>query len=156
MERKKLEALVKDGEPKILNIYEKDGGLRYIVNNELELHKVCQYTIKYRFESDRFYGYSDPIRPSNKTGFDSIEEINALPDGSIKMGAEVLWKRFEIAMADYENALNFYIAIKESMKYVFDPKDKHFVRNKAYFILIHRSGGAYDTTDLERPCKIPA
>jgi len=151
---KKLRKIVEDGEPKILMFSEKYGTWYYIINSEEELHRVCVSVLKQRLDEGYWYGSEDDAY-NNKTGFQSIEEIETLPDGSVKKNALQEFKTYANWSDHYANQKILRKEIKEVIEYTFNPKDKRFVRNKAFDILMSRRNCQYEQIDLITPSKIP-
>ena len=145
--------LVDKKKPKILTFREKHGDIRYIIHNEQELHKVCIEKIKQHIKQ-QYMGYIQPIEPQNKLGFETVEEIQTLPDGEIKDKALECWERYCKKLNIYQDHLNFYNNVKKCLSYEFSYEDSYWERNKAYFLLSSREDDEYEGIILEYPCEI--
>ena len=147
--------VIEDGTPKILTFGEKHGNLVYIVNSEDELHAVCKDVLKQRLFSLQYYGYLAHDEPENKTGFETKEQIEALPDGEVKSSALRLWRAYQCNLKEFAECRDFNNAVKAAISYTFNAYDKYYVRNKAYFVLRHHSDYEYEEISLENPLEIP-
>ena len=139
-------------EPTILVFTEKHGNMMYIVHNEEELHKACCNVIKERIKDGYWYGLPDI--PDNITGFKTKDEIEALPDGTIKNQALREWDSYERSIRYYNEAVDFEKALKKAIEYDFNPKDSYWVRGQAYHALNDRSDCEYEGIELRTPSKV--
>jgi len=67
----------------------------YRAESEEELEKVLRKILKEEYEDDMYYNPFEDTDAKNKSGFETREEIEALPDGKVKEFALKEWEDYE-------------------------------------------------------------
>ena len=145
----KQEFLIHENEPRILILNEKHGDSYFIVNSEKELHEICVQILKQRL----IHGFYTVYMAINRSGFNSLEEIEKLPDGDVKQFAKEMWERYCNNLKLQKEDEYFVNEVQEAIIYCFNPYDKFWMRNQAYELLVQRENHEYEGIKLEYPSK---
>ena len=145
----KQEFLINENEPKILILNEKYGDSYFIINSEKELHEICVQILKQRL----IHGVYAVYMAINRSGFNSLEEIEKLPDGDVKESAKEMWVRYSKNLKLQKEDEYFVNEVNEALCYCFNPSDKFWMRNQAYELLLQREKHEYEEIKLEYPLK---
>jgi hypothetical protein len=149
----KNDKLIEDGQPKILLADEKHHSFMYIANSEDHLDKIAKDILKRRL-NEGWYNVGDD--PKNPTGYETEEEVRAMPDGMVRNHALKLWQDYKNQLSLYEDARNFLEMVKDALGYEFNSEDKYIERNIAYMLLYRRREHEYEDIRLETPDVIEA
>lgn len=144
--------LVQENDPQILILKEKHGNAYYIVNSEKELHDICVDVLKDRLGRGLYDVWQD--EEDIGMGFNSIEEIEKIPDGKIKQVAKSLWDSHMRVLKEQNDLRSFNERVKKAINYEFNPKEHIYVRNQAYYCLTEREMYEYEKMSLELPTNV--